>query len=88
MAKQHRGYAIWYDPKPIPLRQFDWDWCHEDYDGPGDEREGHAATFEAAKAAIDEQIEQEEQEEQDRETALIIGRVRNSDRFHPADEIC
>ena len=25
-----------YDPKPIPLRAHDWDFVHEDYDGPED----------------------------------------------------
>lgn len=78
---QHRNHMIWYNPKPIPTRVIDWDWCHKDFDGPGDKREGHAATLEAAKKAIDEAIEQEEQEKQDQETEVIVGRVRASDNW-------
>ena len=27
------GWSIEFNPKPIPLRQFDYDFSHEDYDG-------------------------------------------------------
>jgi len=50
----HRGYRIEYNPKPIPTRAHDWDWTHEDYDGPGDSRCGTSPSIEAAKVAIDE----------------------------------
>lgn len=29
----YRGYQIKYDPPPIPLRNWDWDYCPVDYDG-------------------------------------------------------
>jgi hypothetical protein len=28
----HRGWSISYDPKPIPIRAFDWTATHPDYD--------------------------------------------------------
>ena len=51
---KYRGYVITRNPPPIPTRKFDWEYCHEDYDGPGDNRCGVAASEEAAKAEIDE----------------------------------
>lgn len=50
----YRGFRIHYDPPPIPVRDCDWQWVHVDYDGPEDNRYGHAPSFEAAKADIDE----------------------------------
>lgn len=50
----YRGWTIRYDPPPIPTRNCDWAFVHDDYDGPGDSRCGHAASLEAAKAEIDE----------------------------------
>ena len=32
LPQLYRNYIIQYDPPPIPLRQFDWDFAHEDYD--------------------------------------------------------
>jgi hypothetical protein len=49
----HGNWWIEYDPPPIPLRQFDWAYWHNEYDGPEDSRHGHAASLEAAKAEID-----------------------------------
>lgn len=54
----YRGFEITHDPKPIPIREHDWDWAHEEYDGPGDRRCGTAASPEAARAAIDELLEE------------------------------
>ena len=57
----YRGYWIKYNPKPIPPRYgVDWDWWHDGYDGPGDPRCGATGSLEAARLAIDEQIEDEE----------------------------
>ena len=50
---KHGDYLITYNPKPIPSRQHDWDWCHQDYDGPGDPRCGTAPTEQKAKEAAD-----------------------------------
>ncbi|HUT77157.1 MAG TPA: hypothetical protein VM285_05700 [Polyangia bacterium] len=63
-----RGYLIEHDPPPIPVRAFDYAWWHADFDGapnevgegPADDRHGHSATLELAKAAIDDQIEEDE----------------------------
>jgi hypothetical protein len=53
---KYRGYVIVNDPPPIPSRDHDWQFAHEDYDGPEDNRCGTAPSLEAAKAEIDEQI--------------------------------
>ena len=49
----YRGFVISYYAPPIPIRTCDWQWVHEDYDGPEDNRCGHAASREAAKADVD-----------------------------------
>ena len=40
MTDTYRGWAIHYDPPPIPIRDFDWQATHPDYDasyeGPED----------------------------------------------------
>ena len=51
--EQYRNYVIEWNPKPIPNRKHDWDWVHEDYDGPGDKRCGTAASAAVAKVEID-----------------------------------
>jgi hypothetical protein len=62
MSEQRYGrYTIYYDPPPIPLRQFDWRFVHDDYDGapnepdgpPGDSRCGAEASPAACRAEID-----------------------------------
>lgn len=58
----YRGWAISYDPKPIPVRDFDWLATHPDYDASreGDEdgwRDNglkvNAATFDGLIEEID-----------------------------------
>ena len=63
MNEKYRGYTITYDPPPIPDRQFDWSWIHENYDAWTDDGiwhnngcAGQSASLEAAKVDIDEQI--------------------------------
>ena len=53
---RYRGYTIERSsPAPIPTwKDFQWAWCHEDYDGPGDRRCGQEASIEACIDAIDE----------------------------------
>jgi hypothetical protein len=51
---KYKDFTIRYNPKPIPDRRNDWDWEHQDYDGPGDSRCGTAATAQAAMNDIDE----------------------------------
>lgn len=61
---RYRGYTIEYRPPPIPLRDCDWEYVHQDYDGgpwdsygpPMDDRCGWAASLEDAKRAVDELI--------------------------------
>jgi len=50
---RYRDFDIHYDPPPIPSRNCDWHWTHKDFDGPEDNRGGHAESAEAAKAAVD-----------------------------------
>ena len=53
--KSHKSlYHITYDPKPIPLRGFDWDWCNDDYCGPGDPRCGNAGSLDACITEIND----------------------------------
>jgi hypothetical protein len=54
VSEKYRGFTIDYAPKPIPSRAADWDWSHEDYDGPPDRRCGTARSVDEAKADIDE----------------------------------
>lgn len=59
----HRGWHIEFVYPPIPIRTLDWQYSHPDYDGPGDPRCGSAPTLKAAKAAVDEWIEDNKGEE-------------------------
>lgn len=54
---KYRGYHIYYDPPPIPVRTMDWGYTHEEYDGPEDNRCGRVATEQACKDAIDEALD-------------------------------
>jgi len=56
---KYKSYTIEFRPKPIPIRSSDWDFVHEDYDGPGDPRCGCAESAEACKLMIDELEEDE-----------------------------
>jgi hypothetical protein len=53
----YRGWHIEFNPPPIPSRNCDWQFWHDDFDGAedsGDNRCGSAESLEAAKAEIDE----------------------------------
>lgn len=50
---EYRGYHIYYDPPPIPIRKFDYCFVHRDFDGPGDPRHGAAETITEALREID-----------------------------------
>jgi hypothetical protein len=55
--------SIWrieFDPPPMPLRTCDWLWVSEDYDGPGDDRCGTAASYEDAVAEVEAWVEMQE----------------------------
>lgn len=49
----YRGYLITYDPPPIPDRRYDWHFQHEHFCGPGDNRNGHAASLDDCMCEID-----------------------------------
>ena len=54
---QYRGYHIYYDPPPIPIRTMDWHFAHDDFDGApdsADHRAGSAASAKDCKHEIDE----------------------------------
>ena len=54
----HIYLNVWWikhEPKPIPSREFDWHYWHDDYDGApdsGDDRCGAASSLAAAILAI------------------------------------
>lgn len=50
---KYRGYTITHNPKPIPLRAFDYDYVHDEYDGPDDDRCGSEPSVKECKVAID-----------------------------------
>jgi hypothetical protein len=47
-------WYIKYNPKPIPTRSCDYDFWHEDYDGPEDNRCGNAESAESCLSQIEE----------------------------------
>ena len=54
-AVHYKGYTIEHEPKPIPDRYcVDWNYCHDDYDGPEDRRCGNAGSLRDCMDAIDE----------------------------------
>ena len=53
-AVRYRHWTIEYRPPPIPVRSHDWQYVHDDYDGPPSPLCGTAASVEDCKAAIDE----------------------------------
>lgn len=56
---RHGPWTITFDPPPIPIRTLDWEWFHDDYDGPPDWRCGRAASVEDALAEIAEREDDE-----------------------------
>lgn len=48
--KSFLGWTVTRNPKPIPVRSLDWDFVHENYDGPECESIlcGNASSFEDA----------------------------------------
>lgn len=38
-------YRIWYDPPPIPTRECDWHYQHEDFEGESPGMSGHGPTY-------------------------------------------
>ena len=57
--ERYRNCTIRYDPPPIPLRNNDWAWVHDEYDGFPDRRCGTEASPEACRARIDEMYEEQ-----------------------------
>ncbi|WP_395326902.1 hypothetical protein WBP06_09310 [Novosphingobium sp. BL-8H] len=61
MSSTYRDWNVYFDPKPIPHAGFDWEATHPDYDGEGDARMVHAATFKELAAEIDSAIYEAEE---------------------------
>lgn len=53
----YRGYCITYERKPIPTSAHDWEFSHEDYDGPEDKRNGTGGSVADCQDQIDDQID-------------------------------
>ena len=51
-AYRYGAYAISYNPKPIPDHRFDWDWVHDDYDGPESD-----SNLSGTSASLDDAVE-------------------------------
>ena len=54
---KYQGYTITYDPPPIPLRSFDWQFAHDGYDGAPDSHDirfGSGPTAEDCQSQIDD----------------------------------
>jgi hypothetical protein len=60
MSKQNRTIKLSYDPKPIPVRQFDW--CAYDDDHVEDGRYGYGKTAAEALRDLADLIEDEDNE--------------------------
>jgi hypothetical protein len=50
----YRDFEISHAPPPGYAPDSDWQWVHKDYDGPEDNRAGHAESLEACKTAVDD----------------------------------
>ena len=62
ISRAGNEYHIEYDPPPIPIRSFDFQWAAEDFDPTedgGDTRSGAEATRQACIDAIEEYEENE-----------------------------
>src|SRR5215471_13456547 len=64
MARQndllYRNFHVYYDPPPIPTREFDWHCYHDDYDGApdaGDNRAFHGPSLWDISYQIDQWYE-------------------------------
>jgi hypothetical protein len=51
---RHGDYNIKHNPKPVPSREHDYDYSHDDYQGPGDDRHGTSGSEQGARDEIDE----------------------------------
>ena len=58
VEKHYRGWRISFINPPIPIRSFDWQGTHPDYDGDEDGRAVHASTREGLLRQIDLWIEE------------------------------
>lgn len=53
----YRDYQVQYEPPPVPSRDYDWCFAHDDFDGApdsGDARCGYAKSADDCFTAIDE----------------------------------
>ena len=68
--------SLWHltnEPPPVPTRQLDWQYVHDDYDGAPDaydDRHGHAPSRRAAIKAVEEWVAENGEEHHENEAAL------------------
>ena len=53
------GYTLSYDPPPVPTRQFDWHFAHEDYDGAPDSMDTRCGSAASPEEALNQIIDVE-----------------------------
>jgi hypothetical protein len=85
-----QGYTITRNPKPGPSNSFDWDWVHDDYQGPGDDRCGWSASLADAERAI-EQINDGDEDEDDEDAYdedEYDGQPDEAQEWHDFDPDC
>lgn len=73
----YRGWVIYFDPPPIPIRTLDWTYSHDSFDGApdaNDNRYGYAPSLEQAKRDIDEIEEDREPSFEEIEAELAATR--------------
>lgn len=54
-------WRIYYDPPPIPSRNCDWHWAHDDFDGAEDSNDGRAGSCASFADALNECDEWEDE---------------------------
>jgi hypothetical protein len=78
-TERYGDWHIEHNPPPIPMRNCDWQFWHDDYDGApdaNDNRCGAAASLEEAKMEIDfiEDLEREPTPEEQARTQAFCGK--------------
>lgn len=77
----YRGYHFNFWAKPIPVRDHDYEFAHDGYDGPGDDRCGTGASIADCCRQIDEL-------EWDREPLLLDEHSRSKGLARALAEEC
>lgn len=73
----YRNFIITEDHPPIPTRAHDWNYRHEDYNGPEDQRWGTGSSLQDCKNAIDDMLWEPECE-----ACQGTGRIETANQFN------